>query len=504
MSGVRLELPQQRRPLAVPADRERQPPERGRQVVHLPPLPEPGVGHDRAQRQPVVALVDEQVLARRAAARRWRRVVAGRSRSTSTSAGRARIGRGRGRGGASGGADVGRAAAGSPTASSRSAIGGRARPTGRVRRPVPSLDGGTSTAIGVDRGDGASRVASAARSAQRGRQRRPGAPIAVEPARAAPRSGSRAGRGRRRPRSAVVEQQEAGAGGDRLAQAAVGHLDAGAAAAVGRPARRHLLRPPAARRGRSRAPRRRATTAIRSVAVWASGNSSTPCAPPVGARDRRRPHRLGVAGQHDVAGVTRVGRRRQREAPGRARQAHTAVAVDRERRTRRAPSRVRPRRPSCGSHRQRRARPAPCCRSAPRRRAGPRRAGRARRRRATPRRRSGCAPASPPPGWRRPAAGGPPPPGRAGASGPRRRSTSRATSPRRRRATRPAGSTCARSVRSRGCRRCVQVSKGPVGSTAWIRTTGGSGTAGARAPSISCPACRASRRGRRAAPSRPR
>ena len=89
-AGVRFELPEQRRPLAVPADGVREPTRRGREVVHLPPLSEPALGHAGAEGQPVVDLADEQP-----ADGSDQRRVGRRGRGRCRSAGQVQVGPGR-------------------------------------------------------------------------------------------------------------------------------------------------------------------------------------------------------------------------------------------------------------------------------------------------------------------------------------------------------------------------------------------------------------------------
>ena len=475
---VRLELPEQRRPLAVPADREREPAERRRQVVHLPALAQPAVGHDRAQRQPVVELLARGGPARRA-----------RSAASATGSW--------------------------PDELERSASGGRAsRRWGRIDRGErPHVGRRPGLAGGVEQvGDGGQRR----RRAVRRRRRAPSArrraasrstspcraaPIAVEapvirslgqrgPGRVRPRRAGAAERprprspsGRAHERPAVPRRRAAGSGCWRRSPRGGGGRGprCGRRRGCGSPNPTRPAAPTAARPGRWPARRRRAR---RRRAAWRCGRAGT------GARRARRRRR-------QVTDAARTGSASPASTTSPASRASAAVDSanrpgERARCSAGAPSTsstepasdsrsTRPP-PSCGLHGQRQRRPAPCCRSGPPPRGRPRRAGRGRRRRATRRRRWGCGPASPPPGWRPPAAGGRPPPGPARcqrSSAPIHQSSDQ---PAPSTATRPAGRPSP-AARSRGCRRWSRCRRAGRAGTDDRRER----AAGARAPSDQLP-----------------
>ena len=292
-------------------------PDRRRQVVHLPPLAQPAPpARSGSAPDPSVDLLD-QVGAhgeeqRRRARRAW---------PASTSVGQRRRARPAGPGRRRRSA---RTSAGRPWLAGgveQVGDGGQGR-RGRAARPSASASALERRHQRRDRRDrgprGLARRGSAA-SASPGRpaRRRARRPSSSRRSRAHASSGNPIwSRARATTRSVAVEEQEPGAGGDRLAEPAVGHLDAGAAAAVGRPARRDLL----GRRelGRVDGPLG-AVERRRRPAAWRCGRAGT------AARLARRPSahvtaaaRTGSASPASTTSprVARVGRGRQREAAG--------------------------------------------------------------------------------------------------------------------------------------------------------------------------------------------
>ena len=344
---VRLELPEQRRSLAVPADRERQPAGRRRQVVHLPPLAQPGVRHDRAQRQPVVELVDEvgahgEEQRGALAAGRGRRVESSGSRGGLAPAGRGSTRRAPAR-------------RPPPVARPRRRAGRRWR-AGRRAEPCvvgvgrPSLEARhqrTRPSTGLQRASDARRH----RSARCAPARSPSAPELDRAGAAEPRlaRGSPSGRAHERPSGPSPSSSR------KRVLAAIASRSRRSGTSMRAPPRLCVAHPDATCCGRrelggvdARARRRRAR---RRRAAWRCGRAGTAARlarRPSATRHRRGAHRLGVARQHDLAGVARVGRGRQREAPGRASQVHRRLAVHRERPSPASDSRSTRPSPSCG------------------------------------------------------------------------------------------------------------------------------------------------------------
>ena len=257
--GMRLELPEQGRALAVPPDGVGEAPVRGRRVVHLPPLAEPRVGHVGAELERAVALPDEQM------------AHGGDDRGV----GRQVVGPGPG--GAGGGEELVEARSGRRSRRGRSDegadVGGGADLAGAVEEVGHSRKGcpADRRIIVVDAGEpgdegahewrhrGGSRDVSRQRPVlgqpvQRGARpvgARPGGRVGDEPARP-PRQRSPSGRGRRRRPS----QRDRGAGTGcwrRCRPAAVGW---GPRTALPGSSARPIPRPPGRRRADRRGQRR--------------------------------------------------------------------------------------------------------------------------------------------------------------------------------------------------------------------------------------------------------